>query len=81
MKVKFTAHDVPVDSISIKDPSYDAVNNMKRSLGVFPSGKPQFSARDISELAFLLSNQTYKPPHEFGPYIFIGQHYPLADGK
>jgi hypothetical protein len=81
MKVKFTAHDVPVDSISIKDPSYDAVNNMKMSLEVFPSGKPQFSARDISELAFLLSNQTYKPPHEFGPYIFIGQHYPLADGK
>ena len=40
---------------------------------------PQFSARDISELAFLLSNQTYKPPHEFGPYIFIGQHYPLAE--
>ncbi|KAL6842611.1 hypothetical protein ACP4OV_027455 [Aristida adscensionis] len=74
MKDKFAAHNVPVDSISIHDARFDAASNMKMILEVYPSGKTRFSAQDITRLGFLLSNQTYKPPLPFGPYIFIGQN-------
>ncbi|OEL37881.1 putative leucine-rich repeat receptor-like protein kinase [Dichanthelium oligosanthes] len=82
MKAKFMAHDIPVDSISIHDPLIDAYKYMEMSLEVFPSGKLQFSELDISELGSLLSNQTYKPPSLFGPYVFIGQkNYSFPDSK
>lgn len=81
MRAKFTAQGIPVDSVSISDPQFDAVNNMQMGLAVFPSGKLQFGSTDISKLSFLLSNQTYKTPQHLGPYFFIGLPYPLPDGK
>ncbi|XP_062204799.1 leucine-rich repeat receptor protein kinase HPCA1-like [Phragmites australis] len=78
MKSQFTKFNVPVGSISIHDPFFDSNNNLQLSLELFPSGKIQFGEQDISELGFLLSNQTYKPPSKFGPYFFIGKQYTFA---
>jgi hypothetical protein len=81
MKTKFARLNVPVDSIAIHDPFIDSNNNLQMSLELFPSGKVQFTEQDISEVGFMLSNQTYKPPAKYGPYFFIGQQYSFADGK
>jgi len=79
MKTKFEKLNVPVDSIAIHDPFFDSNNNLQMSLELFPSGKVQFSEQDISDIGFMLSNQTYKPPGTFGPYYFIGQQYSFAN--
>ncbi|KAF0888635.1 hypothetical protein E2562_016095 [Oryza meyeriana var. granulata] len=79
MKAKFLSLSLPVDSIAIHDPFVDTTNNLEMSLEVYPSGKVQFGEQDISDIGFILSNQTYKPPRTFGPYYFIGQHYPFAN--
>jgi len=81
MKTKFEKLNVPVDSIAIHDPFFDSNNNLQMSLELFPSGKVQFSEQDISDIGFMLSNQTYKPPGTFGPYYFIGQQYSFTNGK
>ncbi|KAK1628387.1 hypothetical protein QYE76_002702 [Lolium multiflorum] len=78
MKAKFLGYSIPVDSISVENPYVDSNNNLQMNLGVFPSNKILFGERDISEIGFILSNQTYKPPPIFGPYYFIGQQYPFA---
>ncbi|RLN28688.1 putative leucine-rich repeat receptor-like protein kinase [Panicum miliaceum] len=79
MKTKFEKLNVPVDSIAIHDPFFDSNNNLQMSLELFPSGKVRFSEQDISDVGFMLSNQTYKPPGTFGPYYFIGQQYSFAN--
>ncbi|KAF8658024.1 hypothetical protein HU200_059486 [Digitaria exilis] len=79
MKTKFAKLNVPVDSINIHDPLFNTNSNLQLSLGLFPSGKVQFTAQDISDIGFMLSNQTYKPPSMYGPYYFIGQQYTFAD--
>ncbi|CAL4896521.1 unnamed protein product [Urochloa decumbens] len=79
MKTKFANLNLPVDSIAIHDPFFDSNNNLQMSLELFPSGKTQFSEQDISDVAFMLSNQTYKPPPKYGPYYFIGQQYSFAN--
>lgn len=81
MKAKFLNLSLPVDSIAIHDPFVDTNNNLEMSLEVYPSGKDQFSEQDISGIGFILSNQTYKPPSNFGPYYFLGQTYSFANGK
>jgi hypothetical protein len=81
METKFEKLNVPVDSIAIHDPFFDSNNNLQMSLELFPSGKVQFSEQDISDVGFILSNQTYKPPGTFGPYYFNGQQYSFANGK
>ena len=80
MKAKFLNLSLPVDSIAIHDPFVDTNNNLEMSLEVYPSGKDQFSEQDISGIGFILSNQTYKPPSNFGPYYFLGQTYSFANG-
>ncbi|KAG2615323.1 leucine-rich repeat receptor protein kinase HPCA1-like isoform X2 [Panicum virgatum] len=79
METKFQKLNVPVGSIAIHDPFFDSNNNLQMSLELFPSGKVQFSEQDISDVGFMLSNQTYKPPSTFGPYYFIGQQYSFTN--
>jgi Leucine-rich repeat (LRR) protein len=79
METKFEKLNVPVDSVAIHNPFFDSNNNLQMSLELFPSGKVQFSEQDISDVGFILSNQTYKPPGTFGPYYFNGQQYSFAN--
>ena len=81
IKAKFLSFSLPVDSVALHDPSVNSVNNLQVALEVFPSGKTLFGEQDISDIGFILSNQTYKPPAVFGPYYFIGQQYSFANGK
>ncbi|CAL9168866.1 leucine-rich repeat receptor protein kinase HPCA1 [Musa acuminata AAA Group] len=71
--------EVPVDSVSLNNSFVNSFNNLEMNLQVFPSGKTRFSEVDVSNLGFMLSNQTFKPPSKiFGPFYFIGQAYPAA---
>ncbi|KAL8554991.1 hypothetical protein ACS0TY_002975 [Phlomoides rotata] len=81
----FTSHGQPVDSVSVSNPTRDKDHYLVLSLQIFPSGQDYFNRSGISGIAFMLSNQTFKPPHYFGPFYFNGNKYPyfagLAEGK
>lgn len=71
----FVDHKLPVDSVSLSNPTKNIENYFVLSLAVFPSGQENFNRTGVSWIAFTLSNQTYKPPKEFGPFYFIGNTY------
>ncbi|PWA82410.1 leucine-rich repeat protein kinase family protein [Artemisia annua] len=75
MMVSFESNQLPVDSISLSNPNKNSDNYLLVSLEIFPSGGERFNRSGISRIGFILSNQTYKPPHSFGPYFFIGNNY------
>ncbi|GMY05130.1 leucine-rich repeat receptor protein kinase HPCA1-like isoform X1, partial [Fagus crenata] len=66
---------LPVDSVSLSNPIKDSSENLEISLQVFPSGQDRFNRKGISSIGFVLSNQTYKPPHEYGPFFFKAMPY------
>ncbi|KAH7681332.1 Non-specific serine/threonine protein kinase protein [Dioscorea alata] len=71
----FRKHQLPVDSVSLNNISTDVNEYLRMHLQVFPSGKLRFEQSDISNIGFILSNQTYKTSKDFGPYSFIGAQY------
>ncbi|OVA03678.1 hypothetical protein BVC80_8673g1 [Macleaya cordata] len=73
---KANSNVLPVDIVSLSNPTKDPDNYIELTLNVFPSGKERFNRSDISKIGFMLSNQTFKPPKQlFGPFFFIGSEY------
>lgn len=71
----FQAYQLPVDSVSLNNPTINANDYLVVSLEVFPSGQVSFNRTGVSEIGFVLSNQTFKPPDSFGPYYFNASKY------
>ncbi|XVF26399.1 hypothetical protein REPUB_Repub14bG0013000 [Reevesia pubescens] len=72
----FQSHQLPVDTVSLSNPRMDPFEYLLLNLGVFPYGQDSFNRTGVSMIAFVFSNQTYKPPKQFfGPYIFSGDIY------
>ncbi|XP_047982293.1 leucine-rich repeat receptor protein kinase HPCA1-like isoform X2 [Salvia hispanica] len=80
MTASFKSHGLPIDSISLSNPTKNIDNYLLLSLQVFPSGQDHFNRTGISSIGFMLSNQTYKPPKEYGPFYFIANSYPYFIG-
>ncbi|KAJ8429941.1 hypothetical protein Cgig2_017991 [Carnegiea gigantea] len=72
---------LPVDSVLLTDAYEDNHGYLNMPLAIFPSRQNHFNRTGMFSLAFVLSNQTYKPPEEFGPYIFIANSYTHFGGK
>lgn len=72
---------IPVDSISLKNPTKNLDNYLVINLEVFPSGVERFNRTGISRIGFMLSNQTFKPPHGFGPFYFLADVYKYLPGN
>ncbi|KAM4126248.1 hypothetical protein ACB094_01G373500 [Castanea mollissima] len=45
-------------------------------LQIFPSGQGSFNRTGLSQVGFVLSNQSFKPPDDFGPYYFLPDPVP-----
>lgn len=68
----FASHQLPVDSVSVSNPTTDSSDYLEFSLAVFPQRQERFNRSGISAIAFIFSNQTFKPGvPPFGPYYFI----------
>ncbi|KAL0422172.1 UNVERIFIED_CONTAM: putative leucine-rich repeat receptor-like protein kinase [Sesamum latifolium] len=80
LMLTFRSHSVPVDSVSLSNPTKNLDDYLSVTLQIFPSGQDYFNHTGISEVGFMLSNQTFKPPPEFGPFFFIGNSYPYFSG-
>ncbi|KAL3515799.1 hypothetical protein ACH5RR_022701 [Cinchona calisaya] len=66
---------LPVDSVSLSNPSKNLDEYLTLSLQVFPSGQDYFNWTGISAIAFVFSNQIFISPPSFGPYYFIANSY------
>ncbi|XVE89312.1 hypothetical protein DITRI_Ditri19aG0192300 [Diplodiscus trichospermus] len=70
---------LPVDAISLSNPKMDDYGYLHLNLSVFPYGQDRFNGTGISTIAFVFSNQTFKPSKEakmlFGPYYFTADKY------
>jgi hypothetical protein len=71
----FQNFSLPVDSVSLNNPTKDSTKNLELSLDVFPSGQDRFNRTGISIIGSLLSGQIFKPPSDFGPYYFLADLY------
>ncbi|CAF2124726.1 probable leucine-rich repeat receptor-like protein kinase At5g49770 [Brassica rapa] len=66
----------PVDSVAIRNIRENATDHqLLIDLLVFPLGRESFNESGMSLVNFAFSNQTYKPPHIFGPYVFRANPY------
>ncbi|KAL5739803.1 hypothetical protein ACOSQ2_028983 [Xanthoceras sorbifolium] len=66
-------------SIFLQNPSFNIDDYLQVHLALFPSPGKYFNRSEIQRIGFELSNQTYKPPKEFGPYYFIASPYGFPD--
>lgn len=62
-------------SIYLENPSFNVDDYLEIQLALFPPTGRYFNRSEIQRIGFELSNQTYKPPDEFGPYLFIAAPY------
>ena len=72
----FQFQKLPVNSVSLSNPNKDYSEDFKISLQIFPSGQVCFNRTGLSQVGFVLSNQTFKPPPGFGPYYFLADLVP-----
>ncbi|CAN6581731.1 unnamed protein product [Malus baccata var. baccata] len=62
-------------SVSLDNPFFDIDDHLKVLVALFPPTGTYFNRSDIIRIGFDMSNQTYKPPKEFGPFSFIAAPY------
>jgi hypothetical protein len=62
-------------SVDLENPFFNIDDYLQIQLALFPSTGTSFNRSEILRIGFDLSNQTYKPPTEFGPYYFIAAPY------
>lgn len=76
----FSQHQVLVDSVSLSNPEKNSDDYLVLHLQIFPFGQDHFNRTGISTIGFALSNQTFKPPPNFGPFFFNGESYNYFEG-
>ncbi|KAI3994079.1 hypothetical protein MKX01_012336 [Papaver californicum] len=67
-------------SVSLANPHFNSDDYLEVELALYPVSGKSFSRPDIQRFGFYLTNQTFKPPHEFGPYYFIALPYTSFQG-
>eukprot|EP01018_Ginkgo_biloba_P025025 Gb_02426 [translate_table: standard] len=60
---------------------FDSNDYLNIQLQLFPQNGKYFNRTEIQRIGFALSKQTYKPPHEFGPFYFIANPYAFPDAS
>ncbi|CDY21452.1 BnaC03g27450D [Brassica napus] len=66
----------PVDSVAVRNIRENATDHqLLIDLLVFPLGRESFNESGMSLVNFAFSNQIYKPPPRFGPYVFRANPY------
>ncbi|KAK3027514.1 hypothetical protein RJ639_040229 [Escallonia herrerae] len=66
-------------SVSLQYPFFNVDDYLQVHLELFPSAQKSFNRSGIQRIGFFLSNQTYKPPPQFGPYLFIASPYTFLE--
>nr|TKR58877.1 putative leucine-rich repeat receptor-like protein kinase [Populus alba] len=68
-------------SVFLQDPFFNVDDYLQVQVALFPPSDKYFNRSEIQSIGFDLTNQTYKPPKDFGPYYFIASPYPFPDAS
>ncbi|KAA8545356.1 hypothetical protein F0562_020140 [Nyssa sinensis] len=71
----FLSNLLPVDSVSVSNPTINIYSYLQVRLQVFPSGQDYFNRTEISTIGTLLNRQSFQPLSYFGPFYFIDENY------
>ncbi|CAK9151380.1 unnamed protein product [Ilex paraguariensis] len=74
LMLAFRSNQLPVDSVSLSDPTVDVYSYLQFRLQIFPSGLDHFNRTGISTVGFVLNRQSF-PLKDYGPYFFIDDSY------
>ncbi|GLT71334.1 hypothetical protein SLA2020_433630 [Shorea laevis] len=69
------SYGLPVDSVSLSNPTIDSFGYLALSLKVFPSGVDRFNATRITMIGYVLNNLSLHPPSLLGSYFLIANTY------
>ncbi|XP_050214535.1 leucine-rich repeat receptor protein kinase HPCA1 [Mercurialis annua] len=75
----WTKLDLTPGSVYIQNPFFNVDDYLQVEVALFPPTGVAFNRTAVIRMGFYLSNQTYKPPEDFGPYLFIASPYPFPD--
>ncbi|KAF5178513.1 Leucine-rich repeat receptor-like protein kinase pepr2 [Thalictrum thalictroides] len=64
-------------SVSLQNIFFNRDSYLQVQLDLFPPVGKYFNQTEIQRIGYYLSNQTFKPSVEFGPYYFIASPYAL----
>ncbi|XP_062165160.1 leucine-rich repeat receptor protein kinase HPCA1-like isoform X2 [Alnus glutinosa] len=65
------SYELPVDSVSLSNPTIDSFGYLELSLEVFPSGEDRFNETGITMIGYVLNKMSFNPTRLFGPYFLI----------
>ncbi|XP_051121284.1 leucine-rich repeat receptor protein kinase HPCA1 [Andrographis paniculata] len=68
-------------SVSLQNPFFNGDDYLQVQLQLFPSDSKYLNRSMVQRIGFSLTNQTFKPPHDFGPYYFIASPYIFGDDR
>ncbi|XP_065851732.1 leucine-rich repeat receptor protein kinase HPCA1 isoform X2 [Euphorbia lathyris] len=71
--------DLNPGSVFLQNPFFDVDDYLQVQVALFPPVGIFFNRTQVISIGFEFSNQTYKPPKDFGPYLFIASPYPFPD--
>ncbi|XP_020540891.1 probable leucine-rich repeat receptor-like protein kinase At5g49770 isoform X2 [Jatropha curcas] len=71
--------DLTPGSVFLQDPFFNVDDYLQVQLALFPPAGKYFNRTEVIKIGFYMSNQTYKPPKEFGPYLFIASPYTFTE--
>ncbi|KAK6912222.1 Leucine-rich repeat-containing N-terminal, plant-type [Dillenia turbinata] len=76
----WTGLELTPGSVALENAIFNNDGYLQVQVALFPSDGKYFNRTDIQRIGFDLSNQTYKPPMGFGPYLFIAAPYAFPGG-
>ncbi|PHT62207.1 hypothetical protein T459_33946 [Capsicum annuum] len=81
MMKAFLSNGLPVDSVSLSDPTVDVYSYLQIEAQIFPATQDSFNHTSISSIGFLLNRNPFQLQY-FGPFFFTSEGYCcFADGK
>ncbi|KAL6616275.1 hypothetical protein ACP70R_038545 [Stipagrostis hirtigluma subsp. patula] len=62
-------------SVFLSNVHFNSDNYLQVQVRLFPVTETSFNISEVTRIGFDLSNQSYKPPKDFGPYYFVADPY------
>jgi hypothetical protein len=81
IKHTLMSYELPVDSVSLSNPTIDLLGDLQWSLNVFPSSVDRFNQTGITMIGYVLNNLSFNPPSQFGTYFLIAYQHDYYEGN
>ncbi|EPS73566.1 hypothetical protein M569_01190 [Genlisea aurea] len=74
----FRNMELPVDSVSLRNLSWDTWNNLVITVDIFPRGQKKFNNSEVLVIFSVLTSRSFQPPPVFGGLYYLGSYPPFG---